>query len=198
MSHRAAIYNVRVRPQREPEKWCLLGDYDSGGTWAGDTIDEALYQFQAYSNDGNVHAEHEEDLKTTLKNSVGVTILSGRSGVTSVIQKSGEYDFYRTPQHSEAMRSAVLFQLPPFRTRGTLVVHAPHGRSCKSIVQQQLRDWFSDLGYVIDLSAVVPASALYEALQTAALKKITLIKYDPDQFDKFHDASQWGSDEVEG
>lgn len=196
MSHRAVIYSVRIRPQREPEQWCLLGDYDSDGTWAGDTIDEALHRFEADSSDGSVHARYEEDLKTTLNSSVGMTILSGRSGVTSVLQKSGEHDFHRTRQHSEAMRSAILFQLPPAKTRGTLVVHAPHGRSCKSIVQQQLRDWFSFLGYIIDLSPIVPANALYEALQSDELKKVTLIKYDPDQFDRFHDAAQWGNDEV--
>ena len=196
MSHRAAIYSVRIRPLKAREKWCLLGDYDSDGTWAGHTIDDALYDFDTYSSDGNIRARYEKYLKITLRNSIGMTILSGRSGVTSVLQKSGEHDFYRTPQHSEAMRSAILFQLPPAKTRGTLVVHAPHGRSCKSIVQQQLRDWFSFLGYIIDLSPVVPANALYEALQSDELKKVTLIKYDPDQFDKFHEAAQWGSDEV--
>ena len=196
MSHRAAIYNVRIRPQRAPDEWCLLGDYDSDGTWAGATITAALDGFEADSNDGNLLASYDEDLKTTLRDSVGMTILSGRSGVTSVLQKPGENDFYRTPQHSEAMRSGILFQLPPPSKRGILVVHAPHGRGCKSIVQQRLRDQFSQLGYIIDLSPVVPANALYEALQHEALKKITLIKYDPDQSDKFHDASQWGSDEV--
>lgn len=196
MSHRAAIYNVRIRPLRARTEWCPLGDYDRYGTWAGQTIADILHRLEDYSSDGNVYAQYEADLSSSIDSSFGITILSGRSGVTSVLQKPGEHDFFRTPEHSEAMRSAVLFLLPPFRTTGRLIVHAPHGRSCKSIVQNQLRQCFSQLGYYIDLPAVIPANALHEALRQNALQKVTLIKYDPDRSDKFQDAAQWGNDEV--
>lgn len=182
---------MRVR-----DGWCLLGDYDSIGTWAGDIITAALRQLDAYSTDGNVHATHESNLRTSSNDYVGISILSGRTGVTSVLQKSGENDFYRTVDHSEAMRSGVLFCLPRNRDRGVMAVHAPHGRGCKAIVEHELRRYFGNLGYIIDLSPIVPVDALNEALRQSEIKKITLIKYATSRSDKFHDAAQWGSDEV--
>lgn len=196
MSHRASIYSVRIRPTRVRDGWCLLGDYDSIGTWAGDTITAALRQLDAFSTDGRVHASHESNLRTSSHYSVGVSILSGRTGVTSVLQKPGETDFLRTIDHSEAMRSGILFFLPRNRDRGVMAVHAPHGRGCKAIVEHELRQHFSGLGYVIDLSPIVPADALSEALRQSEIKKITLIKYETSRSDKFHDAAQWGSDEI--
>ena len=196
MSHRASIYSVRIRPKRASGDWCLLGDYNSFGTWAGDTIVAALRQLDTYSADDSVHAIHESDLAISSNDHVGISILSGRTGVTSVLQKPGESDFYRTVDHSEAMRSGVLFYLPRNRDRGVMAVHSPHGRGCKAIVGRELRQLFSSLDYVIDLSPIVPLDALNDAIRHSEIKKVTLIKYATSRSDKFHEAAQWGSDEV--
>lgn len=196
MSHRASIYSVRIRPTRVSDGWCLLGDYDSIGTWVGHTILGVLRQLDAYSADSNVHAIHESDLLTSSNDHVGISILSGRTGVTSVLQKPGQSDFYRTVDHSEAMRSGALFYLPRNRDRGVMAVHSPHGRGCKSIVERELRQHFSTINYVIDLSPIVPVDALSDAIRQSEIKKITLIKYATSRSDKFHEAAQWGSDEV--
>ena len=196
MSHRASIYSVRIRPKRTSDDWCLFGDYNSVGTWAGDTIAAVLEQLDAYSADDNVHAIHESELAISSNDYVGISILSGRTGVTSVLQKSGESDFYRTVDHSEAMRSGILFYLPRNRDRGVMAVHSPHGRGCKAIVGRELRQHFSNQGYLLDLSPIVPVDALSDAIRRSEIKKITLIKYATNRSDKFHEAAQWGSDEV--
>ena len=196
MSHRASIYSVRIRPSGVPSGWRLLGDYDSKGTWAGDTILTELQGLNAFSADGNVHANHESDLATFSNDYVGISILSGRTGVTSVLQKPGANDFFRTAAHSEAMRSGVLFYLPRGRDRGIMALHSPHGRGCKAIIERVLRDHFSNRSYIIDLSPVIPVDALNDALEQSDIKKITLIKYTTSRNDKFHEAAQWGSDEI--
>ena len=197
MSHRAALYRVQIRPMREVDSWCLLGDYDEAGTWAGHTINGLLVKLNGTSRDKKVQAQFESNLPSLQPECVGVSVLSGRSGVTSVLELEGERPFLRTPEHSEAMRTAVLFDLPPSRTSGWLAVHVPHGRSCKGIVENALRQGFSQLGFVIELGAIVPADALREAVNRDAVERVTLIKHEPTKSDRFRDAAQWGEDEVE-
>lgn len=197
MSHRAALYRVQIRPKREIGSFRLFGDYDEAGTWAGDTLDKILAKLDGHSRDKKVRAVFENQLPNLGTNSVGVSVLSGRSGVTSVLERDGEPAFLRTPEHSEAMRSAVLFHLPPSRASGWLAVHVPHGRSCKGIVENALRRGFGQLGFVIELGAIVPPNALREAVERDAVEKITLIKHEPSKSDRFQDAAQWGDDEVD-
>lgn len=197
MSHRAALYRVRIRPQRDVNSWRLLGDYDEAGSWAGTPIDAALVALNGKSRDGKVHAKYEARLPALTPDRVGVTVLSGRSGVTSVLERPGDPPFSRTPDHSESMRSAALFHLPPDRDSGWLAIHVPHGKSCKGIVENQLRTHMSNLGYVIELGAIVPPNAIREAVERDAVERITLIKHEPSKSDRFKDAAQWGDEEVE-
>ena len=196
MSHRAALYRVRVRPKQEKD-WSLLGDYDKYGTSLVETVADLLSNLDGESADHKVHANYEKQLPELNDDCVGISLLSGRSGVTSVMRKEGYEDFPRTPQHRETMRSGVLFHLPRFRTSGWLAVHSPHGRSCKTIVERYLSERISALGHMLEVSAVVPATALQEAVELNAIKIVTLIKREPTSSDKFRDAAQWGDDEVE-
>ena len=197
MSHRAALYRVKIRPKQKVDSWCLLGDYDAAGTWAGHTLNGLLVKLNGKSRDKKVQAQFESNLPNLEPNCVGVSVLSGRSGVTSVLELEGKRPFLRTPEHSEAMRSAVLLDLPPRRTSGWLAVHVPHGRSCKGIIEHALRQGFGQLGFVIELGAIVPANALRDAVYRDLVEKITLIKHEPTKSDRFRDAAQWGDDEVE-
>ena len=196
MGHRAALYRVRVRAKRDVQNWRVLGDYDEVGTWIGDPISRSLHVLKGRSQDGRVDARFEAALINLGRDQVGVTVLSGRSGITSVIERGTDPPFDRTPQHSEAMRSAVLFDLPRGRTSGVLAVHVPHGRSCKSILDKALRNVFGPSGFVLDLSPIVPATALEQALREDALERVTLIKHDPSKTERFRDAARWGNDAV--
>lgn len=197
MSHRAALYRVQIRPKNDVNDYQLLGDYDEAGTWAGETVDNILAQLRGTSRDKKVQATFDASLPDIDMNYVGVSILSGRTGVTSVLARDGERPFLRTPDHAEAMRTAVLFYLPPDRVSGWMAVHVPHGRSCKGIVENALKGGFSSLGFVIELGAIVPPNALREAVARDAVEKITLIKHEPNKSDRFQDAAQWGDDEVD-
>jgi hypothetical protein len=195
MSHRAAIYRVRARPQGDVNGWRLCGDIDEAGTWLGTPIDKALVNLNGKSRDGKVTARHDGALQAIGADQVGCSILSGRSGVVSVIEKPGQPPFDRTLDSSESMRSAVLFDLPRGRKEGRLAVHVPDGRSCKGIVETALRSALSSIGFVLELGPIVPANALQEAVERDAVEKVTLIKHDPSKAEKFSDAAQWGGDE---
>lgn len=197
MSHRAALYRVQIRPKRDVNSFRLLGDYDEAGTWAGATVDKILTKLSGTSRDKKVQAAFDASLPAVETNHVGSSILSGRSGVTSVLERDGDTPFLRTPDHAEAMRSAVLFHLPPGRTSGWMAVHVPHGRSCKGIVENALKQGFSSLDFVIELGAIVPPNALRAAVERDAVEKITLIKHEPSKADRFQDAAQWGDEEVD-
>lgn len=197
MSHRAALYMVRVRPHGDVNDWRLLGDYDHLGTWAGTTIAKALGDFDEWNWDDTVHARFESFLPTDRQNHVGISFLSGKSGITSVIERHGDPPFYRSPDHTEEIRTAVLFNLPRNRTDGWMSLHIPHNRSCKSIVERTLRDAFSHYGYIIELNPVIPRTAYREAVEQNRLSTVTLIKRDPTAYDAFVDAAQWGDNEVD-
>ena len=133
MSHRAALYRVQIRPMREVDSWRLLGDYDEAGTWAGHTINGLLVKLNGTSRDKKVQAQFESNLPSLQPDCVGVSVLSGRSGVTSVLELEGERPFLRTPEHSEAMRTAVLFDLPPRRLLSKAPVVAAIRRGVGSV-----------------------------------------------------------------
>jgi hypothetical protein len=197
MSHRVALYQVRVRPKRDVNGWRLFGDYDESGTWFGVPVGAMLPKLYGQSADGRVEARFDAPLPGIKGDQVGAALRSGRSGVTSVIERDGDPPFDRTSDHVEAMRSAVLFELPKNQRAGRLAVHVPHGRSCKGIVEKGLKATMRELGFVVELSPIVPANALREAVERDALERVTLIKHDPSHSDKFAAAAQWGTDAVE-
>ena len=196
MSHRAALYLVQVRQKRESE-WRLFGDFDQTGTWFGDVVASALSQLNDKSRDGKVVAHFEAALPGLGDGQVGASIRSGRTGITSVIERSGHPSYDRSPDHAESMRSAVLFDLPKGQRAGRLAVHVPFGRSCKGIVERALKAHVGVLGFIVELGPIVPAGALREAVERDAVERVTLIKHDPARSDKFADAAQWGSDAVD-
>ena len=192
MTHRAALYRVRVRRQREKEH-PLLGDIDGAGMWLGDLVARAMSGELGKSNDKRVEARVEATLPRLKQDEVGVSILAGRSGVVSVLSRKKE-TFARTADTVEQMRSAALFHLPPGRSEGTLALHVPDGRGCKGIVESAIRRVASDEQLVVELGPVVPLAAFRAAVDRGAVERVRLVKHDAAHADDFADAAQWGSD----
>lgn len=197
MTHRAAFYRVQIRPKNQPNGWRLLGDYDEQGTSAANTIRDTLTDLNMHDKDRKTHVRFDETFPKLGDDHVGISILSGRSNVTSVISKEGDPDFLRTPEHSETMRLGILYYLPHKRKNGWLAIHSPHGRGCKTIIDRVVSERFRVSHYMIEISPIIPRNALKEAVDRNRVKAVTLIKRDPTKTDKFHDAAQWGDDEVD-
>lgn len=197
MTHRAAFYRVQIRQKNRPNGWRLLGDYDEQGTSAANTIRDTLTDLNRHDKERKTHVRFDETFTKPGDDHVGVSILSGRSNVTSVISKEGESDFFRTPEHSETMRIGILYYLPHKHKNGWLAIHSPHGRGCKTIIDQAVSERFRASHYVIKTSPIIPCNALKEAVDRNRVKAVTLIKRDPTKTDMFHSAAQWGDDEVD-
>ena len=123
MAHRAALYSVRIRRSHQRNTYKLLGNYDGASTWLGDTLNSILPALRVDDANQGIGVIYESAMHSLPPNSIGVTLLGGRSGISSVIQRAGDAPFYRTPDHSELMRSAMLFDLPPDRNTGFAIVH---------------------------------------------------------------------------
>ena len=196
MSHRAALYQVQVRPLRRKDSWQLLGDYDRAGTWLGNTLQTVLTTVNFATPEGASRTQFESVLPKLESDEVGISIVSGHSGVRSVLNRSGDPPFPRSPEHFEDLRSAVLFRLPRSANVGHMVVHVPHTRSAKTVIETILRGYMSSRGFVLRIAPVVSQEALRQAVEQDAVERITLIKHDPTHSDKFRASAQWGSDRV--
>ena len=175
----------------------LLGDYNGRGDWVGNLVAKALGNLDHMNYDETVYAHFESYLDLPPRNYVGTSLLSGRSGITSVLERSGAPSFLRTPEHSEVMRSAVLFHLPRRKRDGVMAIHIPHNRSCKSIIERALREEFSESDYRIEITPIVPRSALLEAVRRNNISKVTLIKHNPTDSDAFLEVAQYGDTAVD-
>ena len=196
MPHRAALYSVRIRQSHKKGDYRLLGNYDRASNWLGDALTVTLPSLRASDATRDIGVEYESTLTSLPTDCIGFTLLGGRSGISSIIQKPGDAPFNRTPEHAEVMRSAILFYLPPNRNVGFAVVHVPHRNSRKSLVGEYLRQYFSDLNYSLEIVPVVPQDALRQAVDANAIERVTLIKHDLQPDNAFANAAQWGDSEV--
>lgn len=194
MSHRAAIYMVRVR-KRYGGNYHLFGDWDDqGGGWFGDVALTSLRGLNAADRNGKVKTVYECDLPKLGTNEVGVAVRGGRGGVTSVLEKAGEAPFARTPEHLEHMRSGVIFRLPKGASQGWLAVHSPHGHGAKGVIERHLATRCSAGDCTMEIQPVIPLSALRAAVEQNLIEKVTLIKHQPGSSNEFGDTSKWGEE----
>jgi len=196
MTHRAALYAVTVHPKRNPDAPCILGDYDANGTWLGKTLKQLMPTLSTEDDKRNIGLKFESRLKQLPKNHAGFTFLRGQTGVRSILSRQNEVHYRRTPETEELLRVAAVFWLPRRRSRGYLAIHIPHGRGIKSLFDAFLRERFSKRNYVLSLSPIVPQDALRNAVQADSLERITLVKRDLSDSDRFADAAQWGPEQV--
>jgi hypothetical protein len=195
VSHRAAIYMLRVRRRYAGGDHHLFGDWDDqGGGWFGDVVLSSLRGLNATDRNGEVRTVYEADLPNLNQNEVGVSVRGGRGGVTSVLEKPGEAPFARTPAHLEHMRSGVVFKLPKGASQGWVAVHSPHGHGAKGVIERHLAVRCSVGGCTMELTPVIPMNALRAAVEQDLVEKVTLIKHQPGSSDEFGDSSKWGEE----
>lgn len=196
MTHRAALYAVSVHPKGHPEAPLVLGDYDGSGTWLGKALKKVMPGLSTEDDNRNITLHFESKLKDLPKNHAGFTLVRGQTGVRSVLSREDESPYLRTPDTEELLRVAAVFWLPRRRNRGYLAIHVPHGHGIKSILDTHLREQFGLRQLSISLNPIVPQDALRNAVQADSLERITLVKRNLSDSDRFADAAQWGPEQV--
>jgi hypothetical protein len=196
MTHRAAIYGVTVHPIGKPGSLQPFGNFAGDGMWAGDVAATSLKSLKGVSPDSRVTAVYESLMSTAETTQVGCTVRSGRSGVTSMIERNGDAPFSRTEDHFERVRTGLVFELPRGDTYGLLAVHSSHGHSCKAIVAQHVKRSFHALGSVLDIKPIVPIAEFKAAVDAGLVNDITLVKRQPRSSNTFADAARWGDSTI--
>lgn len=182
MSHRAAVYTVRVRRKwdRSVEKGSrLLGDIDEQGTYLRDVLEMYCRGLEAVSADetkvvrcNECSVEGDELLLTTQH---------GQNGLAAdIVGASGDLLLRQTPDDTQLLRCGGLFRLPPSDDMGWLAVHVAHGRGVKGLLEkgivQRFRDEFSDLK--LEIVPFVHESTLMAAVDHNQIDKVKLVKYE--------------------
>lgn len=197
MTHRAALYSVIIHPKQYQRSPCILGDYDGSGTWLGKTLKKRFRKLQLEDPDRGIALNYELTYDDLPRHHIGFTFLRGQTGVTSVLSRPQEDRYYRTPDTAESLRVAAIFHLPRAQSRGYLAIYVPHRHGIKTLLDEFLRQQFGPRGYVLTLNPIVPQDALRQAIETNGLERITLIKRELAESDRFADAAQWGDDQVD-
>jgi hypothetical protein len=180
MSHRAAVYTVRVRRKRDRSRaFRPLGDIDGQGSGLLSAFGRYMSEFESKTADGTkilrgVDSRIEGD-------ELLIMTQNGQNGVTAdLIDQSGSLIVHRTAKDTELLRCACLVRLPPAEQTGWLAAHVNNGRGIKGLPQKELArrflEEYPDL--VLDITPYVIASALRAAIEEDRIDQVKLVKWE--------------------
>lgn len=184
MSHRAALYTVRVRRKGDRSKnkqCCLLGDIDDRGTYLGDAL-------ARYCVDPTFESQSADETKVVRcvdcsvdGSELFLTIQHGQKGITAdIVNASGQLRLRQAPDDTQFLRCGALFYLPREDNIGWLAAHVAHGRGVKGLLEKGLLDRFNDEFPDLKMEIVpfVEGSTLKAAVDHGQIDKVKLVKYE--------------------
>ncbi|WP_320672396.1 hypothetical protein [Patulibacter defluvii] len=177
MSHRAAVYEIYVRPARKHDPPLeRLGDLGGNGIWLGDVLNGYLDgTFEAENQEGNRSISCES---TTIDGDEVCSIFShGMSGLAAdIVASDGSHKARQNPTDTAHVLCGSVFRLNRSQTRGFWAVHVNNGRSTKGLTQAELIKrfnlQFSDL--TLKVEPVVNEQAVIEAARQGKIGSIVL------------------------
>lgn len=178
MSHRAAVYTVKVRYRGKPgSEGCPLGDIDNAGT-------ALIAELNSYLKDFTSKAEDDSKVVSCTDCQINgdeleVVMQHGQNGVAAdIIDPDGNLRIRQVPEDTQLLRCGCLFRLPKSQHIGWLVVHINNRRSVKGLLEnglkEKLRANFPDL--VLEIVPCVQSSVLMEAVRNNQIDKVKLVK----------------------
>jgi len=179
MSHRAALYTVRVRERYAArDDYRLLGNIDGRGTSVLTALAQYLTDFTSTNDSGSMTLRSEAPVIDA--DELLLSLSHGESGLaTNIVNPRGDLQYQRTPPDTELMRCYGLFTLPLAERQGWLALHVNHGRGVKSLLEQGLiarwREGLPDL--VLHLTPFVNTAVVEEAINQNRIGNVRLIKY---------------------
>jgi hypothetical protein len=180
MSHRAAVYMVRVRKKRDRSgEYRLLGDFAEQGIGLLPTLERYCTGLESIS------ADEAKIVRCTTCTSDGhelrISARHGQNGVAAdIVDADGRLRLRQTPQDTQLLQCGCLFLLSPTEELGWLAVHINNGRSVKGLLEKGLvekfRVEFDEL--MLELPPFVQGSVLQEAVEHGQIDKVKLIRYE--------------------
>jgi hypothetical protein len=197
VSHRAAVYTVRVHPRRDPDHPRLLGDIDDTGTALMDLLADYLPKLDI--------TDDARKLRYLRDKVVGSELLAmfedGRGGVDARIRnRDGEEKYHQLWDDSQAVECGCLFRLVPNQRQGWLAVHVPDRRGIKTLLGQHIQKLFRadyhDL--LVEIVPYVVESALQQAVDQDLIRTVTLVRRVQPSDRAVAGIDQWVSDGTYG
>jgi hypothetical protein len=178
LSHRAAMYSVRVR-----EKWKrdiqprLLGDIDNAGTSLATVLDRFMNGFEAFTEDRTTVVRC---LSSSIdRRELRLVLQHGQTGVAAdIVDGANIFRIHQNPEDTQYLKCASLFVLPPAQTTGWLAAHVNYGRGVKGLLTKgiatRFREDHPDL--VLEITPIVMESVLREAVRQNKVEKVKLVR----------------------
>lgn len=178
MSHRAAIYSVRVHKKQHPDDLRPFGDFDQAGSSLIDV-------FGRYMDAPLVNSTEDETRSVrcikcvTDGEDVKAICIHGKKGlVADIVDEHGQLRIRQAAVDTQLVRCGSLFHLPPNDTLGWWAVHVNDNRSAKSLIQSKLAELFRSEfdGVMLKIQPSVPTAALSAAVKDDRIANVRLIR----------------------
>jgi hypothetical protein len=207
VSHRAALYTVRVKQTPSKDDYKDLGDYNGHGAFVGDTLAKYLENLAVPNQDGTKlvvcesvtpAGEDGEELHLKLRH--------GENGVAAIISDDQGQERYRQrATDTQLLSCGGLFVLPRHQNRGWLALHVNANRGVKGLLGLGLLQAFAgDHDKLrLQLDPYVEKSILETAVAKGKVNTVRLLKSVPpnDRADaitsRWLPKEHWGKIEVQ-
>jgi hypothetical protein len=192
MSHRAAVYTVRVHKRSKRADSRLLGDIDDRGSSLIQAFDGYMAGLESVSADKLRVVRALSSV--TDGDELRLMLQHGQSGVAAdIVSDTGELRIRQEFTDMQRVRSAVLMQLPAEEKNGWMAVHNNNNRYVKGLLMQGLiarfRLDFPDL--ILETAPYVLGSVLREAVDRDRVEKVTLVKLERPSDRSNADTDKW-------
>ena len=134
MSHRAAIYSVRIHRKHHPDDVRPFGDFDQAGSSLNDVF--ARYLGSPLVNTSEDETRSVQCISSVIDGpDVEAVCIHGKTGlVADIVDQHGQRRLRQEAQDTALVRCGSLFHLPQTATLGWWAVHVNDNRSAKGRV----------------------------------------------------------------
>lgn len=181
MSHRVALYTVRVYPRYQRNADRPLGNIDRSGTRLAETLHGYFKAgvFQHANDDGTRMVICESS--DLVHDQVRAMFAAGQSGmVAQIIDANQQLRLRQEVDDTQLVRCASLFRLTRNEALGWWAVHVNHGRSAKGLVQTKVQEMFKDSygGLTLKVEPWVRGEVYAQLVQEGRVDSLTLARWE--------------------
>jgi hypothetical protein len=142
MSHRAAVYTVRIHERRHPTELQPFGNVNEEGIYLPEWLRDNVFTKDFSVEEGDKEIFCEQDSKFD-EPDLRVWFRPGQSGQhAEVMEAGGQTLFTQTADHRHILQSGALFRLPRGKTIGYWALHINDGRGSKTLIYDEMWDKF--------------------------------------------------------
>jgi hypothetical protein len=181
MSHRAAIYTIRVHERHNPTELQAFGNIGEEGIYLPEWLCENVFTKEFSVVDGDKEIFCEEDSRFD-EPDLRVWFRPGQSGQhADLMEADGQVLFTQTADHRHILESGSLFRLPKTHKIGYWALHVNSGRGAKTLIYEEMwerfHERFPDL--LLKVQPAIDAEAFKKAVGDGRVTSVHLAATGP-------------------